>query len=1512
MRKLILSLLLLCSAMGAFAQRPTDKLDRGLIAMPSATSGIYVSWRIFGEEYYDTKYNLYRDGTLVNQTPLNTSNYNDAAGKSTSTYQVAAVVRGVEQTKCDAVRPWSNQYTEFSVQPVYGRDGTDITTSHSYIINDISLADVDGDGQEEFIVKRLNNADYTDLTNKNAYNFIECYKLNGTRLWWIDCGPNLVSGSSVELDAVGYDWDGDGKAEVLMRGADNMVIHEADGTVYNVGDMTADTRWSGMEYTTSGKEYLVYLEGATAKPYQIVDFPLPRYDAGESTDEASIWGAGIAGHRPNKFFFGAPFLDGRHASIFLGRGIYTREKMVALDVDPSTHALTERWRWKCYTSGSPWFGQGYHNFGIADVDWDGRDEIVYGSMVIDDNGKGLSTTGLGHGDAQHCSDFDPYRHGQEIFACNETSPNMNYRNATTSKLYYRSAGTSDDGRALCGNFSNKYPGCTGRSTNTGMVSCTADKVISELDGLIAWGDLNFRIYWDGDLLEEILNSPGVEREAKIEKPGTGRIFTSSGCQMNNWTKDTPCVMGDVFGDWREEIVLRANNNTKIRIYSTPTPTTWRNYTLWHDYQYRNGMVWEMCGYNQPPHVSYFLGELEGITVAPPPLTMTGRTEIANGGTISTANANQHVIVCETNNTSINVADGANPYIATFNVPSWTQGHDNNSNITTDYYTCSVKGGAFTGSMRLVKQGDGILSLPAVEEAYTGNTDIWAGTLNFDGKLLHSPLWLNRFAVLNSNGGQFRSIRMDYASILRPGGAATKGSVTVDSLKLGFGSRVVLDIYGADLTADQIAAKYVSIETKDWDYGPTYNRPVIEFVQHPATGATELAEGKYLLGTIGTLSGNISDVKVEGLSAAKKNTLSVEDGKLYITIEGTRAATSIAWDGSASTNWSVASDANFSIDGQAGQVYVNGDDVTFDDNATSYNVNLPDAILPASVTVVNNSNAYTFSGSGSLTGTMGFTKDGASKVTMTNDNTYTGGNYLKGGTVVVNSLSNSTQAFGNLGSVTTLASKFTMQEGAVLNTTAAVTMGSPMQMIGEQGGVINNASNFVLEKSVTGTALTKTGAGWLTIHPALTVKRLILKAGGASAGDEGSLPGDTLEFAGNATYQDNDNSGSYSNRKINIRVDSARTGLFNMDGRCVYTGSVVGTGKLQLYCTFVRTDANWDFSNFEGTLEPTSSAYTTFLGKSNLQKAILNIPDKCWVNSSSSANNGTAHTLTMAGLTGSGTLTANSATTFTVGDDRDFTFAGALEAGKAHVFVKQGTGTMTFSGASTHTGATTVKAGTLYISSTTGTFGTGSITVNAGAMLSGASKGVWNNPLFIKGTLRAINSATAITGTLDIGGKNVTVSTGGALEFSGYSKATFTRLTNIGTLSMADGSIVRFLPRSTMRLVEGDTLQVVTATTLKIGNVTYDLPDLGGGLEWDTSFFATRGILAIKVSTGISAFTSDTPATVTVTTPGGALVSQFRALCSDAERQFRALPLAKGLYLITINANGRSVTKKVMK
>ena len=929
----------------AFAQRHADALGRGLVVVPTgSTSGSttnFVSWRRLGTEYYDVTYNLYKNGTKI-ASNLTTTSYDDSNATTSTQYQVAAVVRGVEQTKCAAVTAWTEYvyklnircatgYIDVPLATVYDRNGNDVTGHYSP--NDAEFADLDGDGELEMIIKRLNDYDAStswDGTSKDMYatnsqEFVvfDAYDINwqtgaATLMWRIDCGPNMVSLNSTEVNVIAFDWDEDGKAEVVLRGADDMVVYGSNGRtmLFTVGTAGANyrssmTSHSNAQYawTKDGPEYLVYMNGQTGAKYQVTTYPLPRLESGESNLK-SAWGDDY-GHRSTKHFMGAPYLDGRTASLFLGRGIYTREKMIAMDLNKSTHQWSTRWTWACNNSSSPWYGQGYHNFVIADVDEDGRDEIVYGSMVIDDNGKGLSTTGYEHGDAQHVADFNPWRKGLEFFGCLEDGPyyGCDYRDATTSEVLYKHTGSGDDGRALMGNFLNTYPGSLGRSVGSGMIHSVTNRTIDALggDNLIAWGDLNFRIYWDGDLCSEVLNSPGTAREAKIEKPGTGRLFTSSGCNMNNDSKNNPCFQGDLIGDWREEIVLKCGSN--VRIYTSGMGTGYSLPCLWYDHQYRQAMVWQMMAYNQPPHLSYYLGEMEGYTQAPPPLLSNDRTEISSGGTIYSIHKNKHVIACATSDMTISVTDGASPWVFTDNAPSWVQGTDVNGTsgtkvkgdgsigainlptINRNYYTHTVTGGAFTGAMHLSKQGDGTLILPDVTETYTGATTVWAGTLQFNGTMSASPVSLKRFTTLNSDGGTFsNSVTMEYASTLNVGGAASGNlsTVNVGTLTMDYGSRVVLDVNGSGETEhDWLNATTLTLDTdkvgdETWEnYGPDYLAPVFQL----RIGGS-LSNGLYPLGTVGTLNGDLSKVVME-CSGMSQEYLSLvhQGGILYLQVSG---------------------------------------------------------------------------------------------------------------------------------------------------------------------------------------------------------------------------------------------------------------------------------------------------------------------------------------------------------------------------------------------------------------------------------------------------------------------------------------------------------------------------------------------------------------------------------------------------------------------------------------------------
>ena len=1540
---LILLSILLSLALNANAQRVIDKLDRGVVAVKT-TSGVFVSWRIQSDEYYDVTYNLYRNGSLVAEN-LTTSNYTDAAGTASDSYAVEAVKRGVKQPKSTAVTPWANSYLE--ITPKH-----DKSITSTLVPNDACCADVDGDGELEILLKYDNQSEINASFPRNGYNgeysIFECLKLDGTVLWWVNCGPNMGDFQNNEQNIVAYDWDLDGKAEAVMRAADGTTIHAADGQTYVIGDATKNyraatgggTNW----FMHEGDEFLVYMNGATGVPYVTMDYPLKRLEKGE-TDLNAAWGDGY-GHRSSKYFFGAPYLDGRKPSIFLGRGIYTRHKFVAYDVDPKTHQLTERWRWTNNQAGSPWYGQGYHNYAIVDVDWDGRDEILWGSMVIDDNGKGLSTTGYGHGDAQHISDLNPYAHGQEVFSCMEDNPGSNYRDATTSKLYYRYVAEKDVGRCMAGNFSNDFPGAMGTPTNIGPISLVTSGTVS---GIKETGvTQNMRIYWDGDLCEETFDyTNGKNTAGGIFKYGKGLIETLTGSLTNNDTKGTPCYQGDLFGDWREEIIMRTGNN-RIRIYTTTIETPWRNYSLWYDHQYRNAMVWQMCGYNQPPHTSYFLGELEKITAAPPALTMAGRTEIANGGTI--ANNGEEVITCETNDMTINITDGATPYIYIDNAPSWVQGSAPSEataasyTIKYQYYTHTLQGGGFAGSTRVVKQGDGILAYPEKDMSYSGNTDVWAGTLSLNGSIANSPVWLNRLANLSTaaKAVKVKSLIADYGAAMTIGGADAIGSLTAtDSLKMGFGSRLKLDLYSDGTKADQINTAKLIVETKDWKYGPEYKQPVIEFNCHYAEGKEKLATGKYNLGKISAVAGDVTNIKIEGIAKVKA-ALAIENGSLVLNVEGTRDAADIEWNGTQSNEWDVATTENFVTHDatRSAEMFIEDDNIYFTDNAKSTTVTIPDGVevKPANI-YYTGSKAYTINGNGKIAaGT--FYHQGTGSITMKNANTYTGGNHLTGGTTIVSSLSSATQAYGNLGGVTSSGTKFTIENGAVLQNTAAVTNGSIIRIVGK--GIIKTDDLFTQQATIGGDTLVKAGAGSFNMTNNLVTSRTIIKGGKMDY--SGSNYNKTLELQGNASVSGK----GFVTSPLHI-ADGAKAHVTTVN-RATTTSKLTGNGQVTIYCATekgngwyaTRTPLELKLAEFSGTLVAgatyTADGRFTLNTASGSDQFTLNIPAGIVVQNS-------GKTLSIGKLTGSGTLGgyctfsqggSTGKNTWNVGNSEDFTFDGKVTS--ADVFNKVGSGTMTVTNSWENTGAVNVNAGCLSLGQGV-TLGTGALTMADGATLTGMSSVIrstskshpfTNSSVTIDGALRVGADGNSSAGYWYFGAKPLAFGATGKLYVGVQKCATSdsapgcTHLwgdeTN-GSITFKDGATISVYLDSTYDPTasigadeaKADSFMVFNFPKVNVGDVKFDLPALPEHYYWDTESFK-NGYLYVRysASVGIMGIASNERVSVDVFTSNGVTVASYASTLAEAKTVFYRLPLPKGVYILRIRSEKKAIASLTLR
>ncbi|WP_339258584.1 rhamnogalacturonan lyase [Paenibacillus sp. FSL R5-0713] len=579
----------------AAGARQMEYLDRGVVAVKTGT-GVFVSWRLLGTEGSNVSFNVYRDGTKVNATPItNSTNLQDASGTSSSKYTVRAVVSGTEQATSAAASVWGNNYLSVPLSVPAGGTTPD-GVAYTYSANDASAGDLDGDGEYELIVKwDPSNSKDNSQSGYTGEVFIDAYKLNGTRLWRIGLGKNIRAGAHYTQFMV-YDLDGDGKAEVAMKTADGT----RDGTGVVIGDASKDYRNSS-GYVLSGPEFLTVFNGQTGKALSTVNYEPAR-------GNVSDWGDNY-GNRVDRFLAAIAYLDGERPSLVMARGYYTRTVLVAYNW--RNGQLTKQWTFDSNTSGnSGYAGQGNHNLSVADVDGDGKDEIVYGAMAVDDNGKGLYTTGLHHGDAMHLSDLDPDRPGLEVFQVHETPSNagVEFRDAGTGQLIWGVKTTKDIGRGMAADIDPRYKGAEVWADGS-LYTAKGQKLGTTLPS-----STNFGIWWDGDLLRELLDSNRIDKW-NYTNSTTMNLLTASGVSSNNGTKSTPNLQADLFGDWREEVVWRTNDSSALRIYTTTAVTDKRIYTLMHDPVYRLGVAWQNVAYNQPPHTGFYLGE----GMNPPPV-----------------------------------------------------------------------------------------------------------------------------------------------------------------------------------------------------------------------------------------------------------------------------------------------------------------------------------------------------------------------------------------------------------------------------------------------------------------------------------------------------------------------------------------------------------------------------------------------------------------------------------------------------------------------------------------------------------------------------------------------------------------------------------------------------------------------------------------------------------------------------------------------------------------------------
>jgi len=576
--------------------RQMEKLDRGIVAVKTNTS-VFVSWRWLGTESADTKYNLYKNGQLVNKEPLNVTNYNDIIADANAEYQVAAVTDGKEGEKSKAVKPYDNNYFDIPLQIPEG--GTVQGEDYTYSANDASVADLDGDGEYEIIIKwDPSNSKDAASSGFTGPCIIDAYKMNGTRMWRINLGMNIRAGAH-DTQFMVYDFDGDGKAEIAMRTADGTI----DGKGKVIGDESASWYVMGGGKNLTGPLFLSIFNGETGEVIDTVD-----YDPQTTEKGAEIWGDGY-GNRSERYLAAVAYLDGEKPSMVFCRGYYPGKdtgpgRTVIAAFDFKNGKLEKKWRFDTLDEGNDqYIGQGNHSMSAADIDFDGCDELIFGALTIDHDGKPMYTTKLGHGDAQHISDLIPDRPGLEIYSVHEDKAaeyGYEMRDARTGEILFGEKTGTDNGRGVSGDIDPNYPGA--ESWSAGKMISSDGKIIYENPSAAQ----NFLIYWDKDLGSEILDNIYVSKWVP-EKKKTQTLFTAQGCTSVNGTKANPSISADLFGDWREEIVYPLKDSSALRVYTTTTPTSYKIPTLMHDIQYRLHIALQNVAYNQPPHTSYYLG-----------------------------------------------------------------------------------------------------------------------------------------------------------------------------------------------------------------------------------------------------------------------------------------------------------------------------------------------------------------------------------------------------------------------------------------------------------------------------------------------------------------------------------------------------------------------------------------------------------------------------------------------------------------------------------------------------------------------------------------------------------------------------------------------------------------------------------------------------------------------------------------------------------------------------------------